>query len=219
MNGKKLPFLSHLSKRGGNKIAKIGFFEGKRSIHFSLKATSFLLEVFAQWGGCRLYVLQRQLTSRASHQFAGKREQKKSVWSPTGSWDPQKAWQHSMGGESCSWGGYPQLHCPPHGCSPGCCSHRQPAAIPTRWLQQQCWRYGGSHVPWACYRSRLNSFSYFIRRIGWALWKFNPACIFLVYVLVYYKMPWNLTQMLPLHKNYHSSFRMGKIQPFSIFTA
>lgn len=155
------------------------------------------------------------LSPLSSHWFAGKREQRKPVWSPAGSWDPQNAWQPSVGGERCSWGGYPQPHCPPHGRSPGCWSQRQPAAIRAQRLQQQCWRYGGSHVPWACCRSRLNSFSCFICRIGWALWKFNPACIFLVYVLVYYKMPWNLTQMLPLHKNYHSSFRMGKIQLFS----
>lgn len=86
-----------------------------------------------------------------------------------------------------------------------------------RGCSRQLWRRGGSHVPWPHYRSGLNSFSCFICRIVWALWKSNPVCIFLVYVLVYYKTPWNLTQMLPLRKNYHSSFKMGKIQPFSIF--
>lgn len=84
------------------------------------------------------------------------------------------------------------------------------------WLggcSRQLWRQSGSHVPWPHYRSGLNSFSYFICQIIWALWKLNPVCIFLVYVLVYYKTPWNLTQMLPLYKNYHSSF---KIQLFNI---
>lgn len=87
------------------------------------------------------------------------------------------------------------------------------------WLggcSRQLWRQGGSHVPWPHYRSGLNSFSYFICQIIWALWKLNPVCIFLVSVLAYYT-PWNLTQMLPLCKNYHSIFKMGKIQPFNIF--
>lgn len=87
------------------------------------------------------------------------------------------------------------------------------------WLRgcsRQLWRQGGSHVPWPHYRSGLNSFSCFICQIVWALWKLNLVCIFLVYVLVYYKTPWNLTQMPPLCKNYHSSFKMGKIQLFNI---
>lgn len=98
---------------------------------------------------------------------------------------------------------------------PGQCLQEPPLLFWLHGCSRQLWRQGGSHVPWPHYRSGLNSFSYFICQIIWALWKLNPVCISLVYVLVYYKAPWNLTQMLPLCKNYHSSF---KIQLFNILT-
>lgn len=53
---KKLCLFFLLSLKGGEIILlpyEIGFFEGKRSIHFSFKATSFLFEVLVQWVGCK----------------------------------------------------------------------------------------------------------------------------------------------------------------------
>lgn len=197
-------------------------FSFKRSIYFSFKATSFLIEPLTQkrcFMSCKENCKARVAIRR---QFARWRERRTSArrrvvpcgfLTPVGQdrdmeWEDEHPWE------------VPAARCH-RGCripaAPFCLARGSRLLLQLRGCSRQLWRRGGSHVPWPHYRSGLNSFSCFICRIVWALWKFNPVCIFLVYVLVYYKTPWNLTQMLPLRKNYHSSFKMGKIQTFSIF--